>query len=390
MPFIAGLGTLNSRRIVRLPSAPTSVSTSINGVGSISVSYGAPSDIGGTAILKYQYSTNGGSTWTDAPSSPFSLTGLGNGTAVTVVMRAVNMAGDGSTASSSITTATAPSAPTSFAMINDDNTVDWGWAAPSSNGGLAVTSYQYSVSTNGGAYPGNTSLTNSSTWFDYPDTISNYRNTNYYKLRVRACNAVDCGPYVESSNSTPWSVSTGSNYQANINYDSYTNSGCSSECCGDCGTQAKKRRKYRYQTLRDDTWTRGASSNVQSGILVADYPDWASVTTYTACENDGGCSSVTRTAYSATGDGQVIPIQSGQYATWSSYWGHWYRSDSNGAAVTCGTGGCGQACLQVTNSIGYCSAGGCQTYTRTADWTGWTLCCSMYGCYGSSCTPSGC
>jgi hypothetical protein len=395
MPFIAGLANLNmfSRRIVRLPSAPTSVAASINGVGSIGVSYSTPSDTGGTAIIKYQYSTNGGSTWTDAPASPFSLTGLGNGTAITVTMRAVNLAGIGASASSSTTTATVPGTP-SVSITSTSTNNAYSWTAPSS-GGLAITGYEYALSTDGGSsYPGNTGPSLSTTY-----SVSNDKVESTYRLRVRACNAVGCGGY-GTADSNNWERVVGSNYTVTQNgtigqTDQWE--ACASTCSSTgCGTQPRARTKYRQATLRNDViyWPQqsgATTSHTYTGIIVTDYPAWNTVSTFNTCADNGAATNTARTAYSATSEGQVISIQDGQYATWSgSIYGAWYRSDASGNAVSCGTGGCGNACVQVTNSIEYCSVGGCQTYTRTAAWSGSTICASPFGLYVTSCTPTGC
>lgn len=123
------------------PGAPTSVaSTPAN--GSISVSFGAPSDNGGSAVTGYQYSTDN-VTYTAVPSntSPFSVAGT-NGTAITVWVRAVNAAGGGSSGATTNTPRTTPSAPQSFAGSNTTfGQLSLSWAAPSSNGGNAVSSY---------------------------------------------------------------------------------------------------------------------------------------------------------------------------------------------------------------------------------------------------------
>lgn len=109
--------------------------------GNLTITYSAPSFDGGTAVTSYQYSTNAGSTWTTTPSNPFNVSGS-NGTAITVYMRAVNAAGNGPATSVTETPRTVPSAPQSFAGNNATfGQITLSWAAPSSNGGNAVSSY---------------------------------------------------------------------------------------------------------------------------------------------------------------------------------------------------------------------------------------------------------
>jgi hypothetical protein len=122
-----------------VPGAPASV-TLTPGNGSVSVAYTAPSSNGGNAISSYEYSTNG-STYTTTPSNPFTVSGT-NGTSITVYVRARNDAGAGSATSNSATPRTVPSAPQSFAGSNTTfGQLSLSWAAPSSNGGNAVSSY---------------------------------------------------------------------------------------------------------------------------------------------------------------------------------------------------------------------------------------------------------
>jgi hypothetical protein len=109
--------------------------------GGITVSFGAPTDGGGVAISYYQSSTDN-ATWSTISTNPFNVSGT-NGTALTVYVRAVNTAGiGGASASTTSTPRTTPSAPTSFAGSNATfGQLALSWAAPSSNGGDAVSSY---------------------------------------------------------------------------------------------------------------------------------------------------------------------------------------------------------------------------------------------------------
>lgn len=86
------------------PNAPT-IGTATAGEGSASVTFTAPSNVGGSAITLYgAVSTPGGITGTSA-SSPVSVTGLTNGTAYTFAVWATNSYGPSvySSASNSVT-----------------------------------------------------------------------------------------------------------------------------------------------------------------------------------------------------------------------------------------------------------------------------------------------
>lgn len=84
-----------------IPSAPT-ISGVTAGDSQLSVAFTAGSD-GGAQISDYKYSTDNGSTWTSAgtTTSPITITGLTNGTAYNVKLRAVNSVGDGTASSAS-------------------------------------------------------------------------------------------------------------------------------------------------------------------------------------------------------------------------------------------------------------------------------------------------
>jgi titin len=167
------------------PSAPASV-TLTPGNNSVSVAFTAPSGTsptndGGSAISSYEYSTNG-SSYTATPSNPFTVSGT-NGTAITVYVRAVNDVGAGSATSNSATPRTVPSAPQSFAGSNTTfGQLSLSWAAPSSNGGNAVSSYVLRT--------GSTVLQNTSATSYVHTGLSPYTD---YSYTVTAANAAGEG-----------------------------------------------------------------------------------------------------------------------------------------------------------------------------------------------------
>jgi hypothetical protein len=98
---------------VTLPGTPSSLAGSASS-SSATLTWTAPSD-GGSAITGYEYSLDGGSTWTSTGSSAASATisSLSASTAYTVELRAVNAVGESATpASLSFTTSAAPAAAT--------------------------------------------------------------------------------------------------------------------------------------------------------------------------------------------------------------------------------------------------------------------------------------
>jgi hypothetical protein len=133
------------------PSAPTSLSATA-GNGQVTISFTTGSD-GGSTITNYKYSTNNGATYTAfSPadtSSPVTITGLTNGTTYQIKLRAVNAIGDGTESSAvSGTPSTVPSAPTGLSG-SPGNTIATISFTAGSNGGSAITNYEYS--TDGGS-----------------------------------------------------------------------------------------------------------------------------------------------------------------------------------------------------------------------------------------------
>ena len=87
-----------------VPSAPTSLSA-VAGNGQLQISFTAGAN-GGNTITNYEYTLNGGTTWTALNPvdgiSPVTISGLTNGTSYTLALRAVNALGR-SVASASVT-----------------------------------------------------------------------------------------------------------------------------------------------------------------------------------------------------------------------------------------------------------------------------------------------
>jgi titin len=168
------------------PGAPSVTSTPTN--GSVSIGFGAPASDGGNAISSYQYSTDN-SSWVGTPSNPFSINGA-NGTAITIYVRAVNAAGGGTSSSATSTPRTTPGAPTNVTSTPGNGSVSIAFGAPSSNGGNAVSAYQYS--------------TDNSTFVATPSNpfTINGANGTAITIYVRAVNAAGAGTSA-SATSTP-------------------------------------------------------------------------------------------------------------------------------------------------------------------------------------------
>ena len=129
------------------PGAPTNLAA-VSGDASLTVSFTAPYD-GGVPISNYTYNLNGGAYVSSGRAvSPITITGLNNGTAYTVAVKAVNAAGTGVSASSTVisTPYGAPKPPTITSVTSPEGgflTVQF--TENNDTGGAAITAYKYSV-----------------------------------------------------------------------------------------------------------------------------------------------------------------------------------------------------------------------------------------------------
>ena len=189
------------------PDVPTAVA-GVTGNTQVVVSWTAPADNGGSAIIQYQVSyapqgTDSYGTWstataTQSSSATFTVTGLTNGTSYKFKVAATNAAGDGSysTSSSAVTAYTTPGAPTSVAGTAGEGEVALSWSAPASNGGNSITDYiiQYS-SNNGVSWTTFSDGTSTST----SETVTGLTNGTSYIFRIAAVNAAGTGANSTSS-----------------------------------------------------------------------------------------------------------------------------------------------------------------------------------------------
>ena len=176
------------------PGAPT-LGTPTLGDLQINVPFTAPASNGGSTIIKYQFSTDGGANWLDRTdsatvTSPIVIKFLSTngttpivaGTAYPIQIRAVNSAssptGQG-TASVSVTAGTAPGAPTAVsATATGATTATISFTAPTNTGGIAITRYTVTSS------PGGVTASGSSS----PITVSGLNASTPYTFTVTATN----------------------------------------------------------------------------------------------------------------------------------------------------------------------------------------------------------
>jgi hypothetical protein len=205
------------------PGAPT-ITSSTPGASFLSIAFDAPTFNGGITVTRYEqaFSTNN-STWsewalasssTSPPTSPVTISGLTNGQAYYVKIRAVNSMGPGPESNvwnTTTTPRTTPDAPTLSSVTRGYRQLTVAFTAPTFNGGSAITDYEFSTN-NGTSW---TSMTQSGTT-DY--VITGLADFTSYNVRVRAVNAA--GPSSSSNmlvgitaglTNAPISLSAGSN-----------------------------------------------------------------------------------------------------------------------------------------------------------------------------------
>ena len=117
------------------PHAPT-----INSVtpGSNSLTVDWTDNAGGSPTLQFNVTANGSTV--NSVTSPYTITGLTNGTQYSVVVDAVNSYGD-ATASSSGIAGSVPGAPSEYDQQIGDGSLTVIWSAPANNGGSDITGY---------------------------------------------------------------------------------------------------------------------------------------------------------------------------------------------------------------------------------------------------------
>jgi len=192
-----------------VPSAPT-VGVVTASSTQLSVAYTAGAT-GGLAITNYEYSTDGGVTWTTrspvSVSSPLVITGLTNGTDYSVALRAINPNGAGATSNLVAKTPIGlPLAPTITAITPTSTTLTVAFTEGGS-GGATITNYQYS--TNGGTTFKNrqTGTTASPLVITTVSTgAPALVNGTAYGVRIRAVNSVGNGASSNLVSGTPATV----------------------------------------------------------------------------------------------------------------------------------------------------------------------------------------
>ena len=197
-----GLSSVASNSISSLgtPGAPTNA-TATSSNGGAYITWSAPSSTGGSAISNYTVTSSPGSLTCTSASTSCTVNGLISGTSYTFTVTATNTSGTStsSSVSNSITVTTVPGVPTNVTATAGDQAALVSWSAPSSSGGLAISSYTVTVEPGHNVYSANTTSI----------TITGLTNGTMYSFVVVANNSSGIGPTSATSNSvTPSTAPT--------------------------------------------------------------------------------------------------------------------------------------------------------------------------------------
>lgn len=206
---------IDAPRIPKRPSAPGSPAVSSYTHNSVTLSWKASADNGGSNVVQYLVRLN---TKTPAESSGYTdkfvtgtsatFTGLNPGTKYYLIVYAQNNASwdnNGYSAKSSevsVTTHTVPSTPSTPSVTTvSQSSIKATWSAPS-NGGSAITGYDVQRATNSAFTSGVATSSSTTTSLTFTGLSA---GTKYY-VRVRAKNAAGTGGWSSGASTTTWSV----------------------------------------------------------------------------------------------------------------------------------------------------------------------------------------
>jgi titin len=210
-----GAGILNVQAALiaagnlRPPDAVTDLAATAAS-SSITLTWNAPTDTGGTEIFDYmlQRSSNGGSSWstvrdTVSATTGATITGLTNGRTYTFRVAAVNRVTSGPWSSNvSATAATTPGRTRSVRARRGDQQISLSWTRPLATGGAAIERYSIEESTDGVQWNEVLVATAPAT----TAVVTGLTNGVRYRFRVSAVNRAGAGTRSLTVSATPLSV----------------------------------------------------------------------------------------------------------------------------------------------------------------------------------------
>ncbi len=185
------------------PEAPVGLTARAVGTSRIDLSWSAPRNTGGVAILGYRVdaSDDGGGTWriirrnTNSKATTFSDVNLQPATTRHYRVAAINTAlrtGPFSNVERATTEATVPGAPRSLdAEADGTSRIELSWLAPTRDGGASITGYRIEVSEDGGVRWGDLLANSRNTRTTYVHTGLEPATRRHY--RVSAINRIGEG-----------------------------------------------------------------------------------------------------------------------------------------------------------------------------------------------------
>lgn len=177
----------SEEEILMSPTAPT-ITSAEGGNEQISIYFNAPTNNGGSAVINYEYSLNGGTSWiARSPvktTSPLVIYGLENNAIYNVKLRAVNKTGSGLSSNKIYAAPTLPGIPNAPVITgvytDNDDKLAIEFNRPISTGGSTITGYQYSLDSGDTWQDGENALQN------LKITVDNIILNQLYYVSVRA------------------------------------------------------------------------------------------------------------------------------------------------------------------------------------------------------------
>ena len=188
-----------------IPGDATAVSAIATAVDQVTLTWTAPTNLGGLTLGSYKITGTGGVTATTAANTLTTklITGLTTGTSYTFTIKASNSLGDAAGVSfATVLLPTLPGAPTAVIASISGSTVSVSWSAPTNTGGVGIAISEYT------AYLINTSGSDvtSSAVAGLSTTFSGVADGTY-TVRVLATNSAGNGDRSTSSGSVTKSAS---------------------------------------------------------------------------------------------------------------------------------------------------------------------------------------
>jgi hypothetical protein len=177
---------------VAAPQPPTLISAQ-PGNGSATLTFNAPGNTGGSAVL--DYTATCGAQFVTGPASPLTVVGLANGVQANCSVVARNEVGSSAASNAvSVTPVGAPQAPTLISAMRGDGSASLDFTAPSNNGGSPILDYTATCGTQ------------STTGATSPLLVSGLSNGVQVSCSVTARNAIGSSPASNALSTTPAAV----------------------------------------------------------------------------------------------------------------------------------------------------------------------------------------